>query len=411
MDNTLPFMTDHLPGFSADLRVRNEDFVVQEMPQYLPAGEGTHVYFLMEKSGLTTLQAIGRIASALNIKQRDIGYAGQKDSHGVTRQWISIEHIDPQALIQRELAHITIRDHGFHGNKLRVGHLKGNRFLIKLRGLDCPLSQALDRATKILDLLCAKGAPNYYGPQRFGNQYNSHWLGKAILSNDVEQFFDVFLGQPDKAVGSNTLEGRMFFSQGDYQKAFEAWPPAFYDERRMLRELLYQNGHKKRVYRHVNKTMKRFYISAFQSYVFNLVLEARMPDIDILLTGDVAYKHDNGACFLVEDASLEQTRCQAFDISATGPIFGSHMKSTQQEAAQIEDPIILAQASDILNHPAVLKKDNIKGARRPLRMHPENASVTSGSDDLGDFLELAFDLPSGSYATVLAREFLKRDIS
>ncbi len=411
MATTLPFMTDHLPGFSADLRQRNEDFIVQEIPQYLPAGEGTHVYFLMEKSGLTTLDAISRIASALDIKRRDIGYAGQKDSHGITRQWISIEHIDPQALLQRDLAHIRILDHGLHRNKLRVGHLKGNRFQIKLRHLDCPLQEAVDRAEKILDVLCTKGAPNYYGPQRFGNQKNSHWLGKAILSGDLERFFDIFLGQPEEAEGSNTVEGRTFFSHEDYQKAFEAWPAALRDEHRMLRELLYQNGHKKRAYRHVNKTMKRFYISAFQSHVFNQVLEARMPHLDILVTGDVAYKHENGACFLVEDASLEQARSIAFEVSATGPIFGSHMKSTEHQAADIESPIIQEQAGDILSHPTVLKKENIKGARRPLRMHPENATVTQGSDDLGDFLELAFDLPAGSYATVLVREFLKRDIS
>ncbi len=411
MGTTLPFMTDHLPGFSADLRVRNEDFVVQEIPQYLPAGEGTHVYFLMEKSGLTTRDAIARIASALDVKRRDIGYAGQKDSHGITRQWISIEHIDPQALLQRDLGRISMLDHGFHRNKLRVGHLKGNRFQIKLRHVDCPLPEASDRARKILDVLRTKGAPNYYGLQRFGNQKNSHWLGKAILSDDLEHFFDIFLGQPEEAAGSNTVEARTLFAHGDYQKAFDAWPTALRDERRMLRELLHQNGHKKRAYRHVNKTMKRFYISAFQSYVFNQVVEARMPHLDILVAGDVAQRHDNGACFLVEDASLEQARSIASEVSATGPIFGSHMKSTEHQAAEIENPIIQAQAGDILSHPIVLKKENIKGARRPLRMHPENATVTPGSDDLGDFLELAFDLPSGSYATVLAREFLKRDIS
>ncbi|MCP4452416.1 MAG: tRNA pseudouridine(13) synthase TruD [Planctomycetes bacterium] len=411
MNTTLPFLTNHLQGFNAELRVRNEDFIVEEIPQYVPAGEGTHVYFLMEKSGLTTLDATARIASALDIKRRDIGYAGQKDSRGVTRQWISIEHIDPQALIQQDLAHITILDHGLHRNKLRVGHLRGNRFLIKLRHLDCPMPEAVDRAQKILAVLSAQGTPNYYGPQRFGNQKNSHWLGKAILSGDREHFFDVFLGQPEEATGSNTVEARTFFSEGDYQNAFDAWPPALRDERRMLREILHQHGNRKRAYRHVNKTMKRFYISAFQSYVFNKVLACRMPHINSLLTGDVAYKHDNGACFLVEDASIEQSRCEAFDLSPTGPIFGSHMKHAEHRAAEIEDPIILAEASDILSHPTVLKKENIKGARRPLRMHPESTSVTSGSDDLGDFLQLGFDLPSGSYATVLAREFLKRDIS
>lgn len=411
MISTNPFLTDHLPGFNAKLRVCNADFFVEEIPRYLPSGEGTHVFFLMEKSGLTTMEAVGRIASALDIKRRDIGYAGQKDAHGVTRQWISIEHMNPQTLLKRELSHITFLDHGLHQNKLRVGHLKGNRFVIKLRDLDCPVPEALARAQTILDVLSAKGAPNYYGPQRFGNQKNSHWLGKAILSGDLDEFYETFLGKPETATGSNTLEGRTFFSQGDYQKAFDTWPPVFRDERRLLRELIYQKGNRQRAYRHVNRTMKRFYISAFQSHVFNLVLAARMPDINCVLNGDVAYKHENGACFLVEDTGLEQPRCEAFEISATGPIFGSHMKSSEQEAQTIEDPIIQAEAAEILSHPTVLKTENIKGARRPLRMHPENASVCSGSDELGEFLELQFALPSGSYATVLVRELLKHDVS
>lgn len=411
MDKPLPFLTDQLPGFSADLRVRNEDFSVEEIPLYHPAGEGTHCYFLMEKSGLTTLEALGRISSALNIKRRDIGYAGQKDAHGVTLQWISIEHIDPQALLQRDFGHIRFVDHGLHRNKLRVGHLRGNRFVIKLRNFDAPLPEIQDRAQKILDALCLAGSPNYYGPQRFGNQKNSHWLGKAILSDDLDNFYNTFLGDPDRAFAPNTVDGRRFFSEGQYQAAYDAWPTAFRDERRLLRELIYQKGHLRRAYRHINKTMKRFYISAFQSYVFNQVLAARMPDLDRLLPGDVAFKHENGACFLVEDTSEDQPRCEAFDISPTGPIFGSHMKQTQAEAAAIEETIIQAEAGEILAHPSILKKENIKGARRPLRMHPENASIDTGVDDLGEYLELRFDLPSGSYATVLLREFLKRDVS
>ena len=87
------------------------------------------------------------------------------------------------------------------------------------------------------------------------------------------------------------------------------------------------------------------------------------------------------------------------------------MKSPEHEGLRIEDPIIQAQAGEILAHPTVLKKENIKGARRPLRIQPENVSASAGSNESGEFLELRFDLPAGSYATVLMRELLKRDVS
>ncbi len=411
MTMTLPFLTDQLPGFDAQVRVCNEDFFVQEIPQYLPCGEGTHVYFMMEKSGLTTLEAIGRIASALDIKRRDIGYAGQKDAHGVTQQWISIEHMDPEALLQRDLAHIKILKHRHHRNKLRVGHLLGNRFVLKLRHLDCPLPEAMKKANAILDVLRVHGLPNYYGPQRFGNQKNSHWLGKTILQGDLDGFYATFLGNPQQAIDPTTLKGRTFFSQGDYQVAFETWPSAFRDERRLLRELIFQKGNKKKAFRHINKTMKRFYISAFQSHVFNQVLMARMPDINSMILGDVAYKHQNGACFLVEDLAQEQSRCKSFEISPTGPIFGSHTKPTSDQAALIEDPILNSEAGAILQNTPILKRENIKGARRPLRIRPENADISSGTDAMGEYLELTFDLPAGSYATVFLREFFKRDVA
>lgn len=407
----LPFMTDHLQSFNAEIRVQNEDFRVEEIPMYCPCGDGTHVYFLMEKWGLTTLEAIGRIASALDVKRRDIGYAGQKDTHGVTRQWISIEHIDPDRLLKRDLGRIKIIEHGLHKNKLRVGHLLGNRFVLKLRQLSCSPADAEAKSRDIFDVLCQRGAPNYYGPQRFGNQQNSHWMGKMILLGDVNGFYDVFLGQSNQAIDPSTVEARAYFESGDYQKAFDSWPTAFKDERRLLRELIYQKDDKRKAYRFVNKTMKRFYISAFQSYVFNLVLASRMPQIDTLLNGDIAYKHDNGACFLVEDVSSEQDRCANSAISPTGPIFGAHMKQPESDAAAIEQPIVNSQARDIVEQPNAMKRENIKGARRPLRMFPQNTHVSSGTDEVGDFVELKFDLPAGSYATVLLREFLKRDVT
>ena len=82
------------------------------------------------------------------------------------------------------------------------------------------------------------------------------------------------------------------------------------------------NGDKKEAYRAINNNLKKFFVSAYQSYVFNRVLAARMPDIDKIMQGDMAYLHRNGACFRVEDAGAEQARCDRFEISPTGPLFG-----------------------------------------------------------------------------------------
>ena len=85
----LPFVTADLPGSGGALRRTPEDFRVDEVPAYLPSGEGTHLYLRVEKRGRTTRDAIRALAAALGVPERDAGYAGLKDREAVTTQWLS----------------------------------------------------------------------------------------------------------------------------------------------------------------------------------------------------------------------------------------------------------------------------------------------------------------------------------
>src|SRR5437016_13698827 len=86
----LPYLLTNFPGIGGVIKQRTEDFFVQEIPLYEPSGEGEHVYIEIQKVGLTTFDAIHRIADALRISSRDIGYAGMKDARAVSRQTFSI---------------------------------------------------------------------------------------------------------------------------------------------------------------------------------------------------------------------------------------------------------------------------------------------------------------------------------
>src|SRR5690606_18406346 len=79
-----------LPGV---IKEDYDDFVVEELPLYAASGAGTHTYFLLEKRGLSTMQAVNDMARALGVRRIDIGYAGLKDARAVTRQWMSVEHV------------------------------------------------------------------------------------------------------------------------------------------------------------------------------------------------------------------------------------------------------------------------------------------------------------------------------
>ena len=156
----------------------------------------------------------------------------------------------------------------------------------------------------------------------------------------------------------------------------------------------------------IDKNHKRFFVSAFQSELFNQVVSARMPDIDKLLLGDMAYKHDNGACFRVEDPEAEQPRSDAFEISPTGPLYGYRTTETTGPAGAIEISVL---ATTQLEREDFRRMSyyRAKGTRRPLRFQPKNIDIRQDADDHGPYLQLDFILDPGCYATTLLREITK----
>lgn len=405
-DIGLPFLTGQLPGIGGRIKTHPADFQVQELPLYEPSSTGTHVYLLIEKRELTTPDALAQVASALHLRRRDIGYAGRKDAFAVTQQWISIEHIEPEAALQLDLPGIRVLRAERHTNKLRLGHLAGNRFQVRVRQLECPLDQVVQQTQTILTYLQQHGVPNYYGPQRFGKRCDGQHIGRAILHQDREDAMDILLGRPQPKDPPAESRARQYYDQGDYSRACATWPDPAFDKRSLLRQLLKNGGKKGKALRFLNHSVKRFYVSAFQSAVFNQVLAARMPRIDTILAGDMAYKHANGACFQVEDGHREQDRCTAQEISPTGPIFGPRMAPVSGPAGDIENPILQAFAGELLADPKALRKNNAQGGRRPLRFIPRNTGLSTGEDEYDTFLELRFDLDPGCYATVLMREVM-----
>jgi tRNA pseudouridine13 synthase len=407
--SSLPFLTSQFDGIGGTIKTCQEDFFVEELPLYTPSGEGTHIYVQIEKKGITTMEAMTRIANLLKITRKEIGYAGLKDAHAVTRQWISIEHINPEKLRDLDIPNIKIMQIDRHCNKLKLGHLARNRFVIRLRNFKLPLIQSVEITESIIAVLIRKGVPNYFGGQRFGVRSDTHLLGEALSKGNIDEFVDVFLGRPDTDESSTFALARSFYDKGDYKKAHKIWPYSYSNQRRTLKALIANKGNKKKAYFVIDKQLKRFFVSAYQSDLFNQVLADRMPGIDTLLIGDMAYKHINGACFRVDDAVLEQPRCDLFEISPTGPLIGSHMTRLTGQAGDIENAVLNTaglQSRDLLQ----MSKYGGRGGRRPLRFMLHQTKVATGQDILGPYIELKFELDSGCYATSFIREITKTNL-
>jgi tRNA pseudouridine13 synthase len=158
-------------------------------------------------------------------------------------------------------------------------------------------------------------------------------------------------------------------------------------------------------FRATDRRAARFLVSALQAAVFNEVLVHRGPTLAGVEWGDVALVHASGGLFRVEDEEREASRAERFEISATGPIFGSRVLAPGGRPARREAAVLRRFGIAEDEPPGVLAGVRVRGARRPLRVRPDEVDFSVE----GDVLRLRFLLPPGSYATVLLEELLGRD--
>ena len=402
----LPYLTPDFAGIGGVIKQRPEDFFVQEVPLYEPSGEGEHVYAEVQKVGLTTFEAIHRLANRLNVPPRDIGYAGMKDAHAVTRQVFSIAGTTPEAVMSAQIDGLTVQWAARHGNKLRLGHLAGNRFAIKVREVD---ATDVVKIGPVLDTIRQRGLPNFFGEQRFGRRNNNDRLGAALIRSDNEAVLHLLLGSPDAELDDGrTVEARRAFDRRDNNEAMRLWPRTGGLERRVLARLMKTHRPSAAIHA-IDEKIRRIWVAAVQSRLFNEVLALRIHTLDQLMDGDLAYKHDNGACFHVESAAAEQPRCESFEISPTGPLVGYRMTLPEGEPLRVEREAMTAVnlTPDVFKQSGKLR---VKGARRPLRVRPTDVELAGGVDQFGPYVSVAFTLPAGAFATVLMRELMKAEV-
>lgn len=401
----LPYLTRDFPGIGGVIKQRAEDFFVQEIPVYEPSGEGEHVYCEIQKVGIPTFEAIDRIARGLNVSTRDIGYAGLKDAKAISRQVFSIWGTTEEAVMGLRLPDITLQWASRHGNKLRLGHLKGNRFAIKIRNVN---PTDVVKLRPVIDQIQQRGMPNYFGEQRFGHRGDNDVLGACLIRGRPQELLHHLLGNPREGQDDpESLQARKMFDSGNLQESMKHWPRRCGMERRILARFAKTQKPGDAV-RAIDQRLRRLWVSALQSRLFNDVLAERIQGIDRLMDGDWAYKHENGACFHVESAATEQARVDAFEISPTGPIVGHRMSLPTGEPLKIEEKV-LKDHGLTTGHFKQEGKDQASGARRSLRVKPVETTLEGGVDNHGPFITVAFTLPAGAFATVLMGELMKSE--
>lgn len=152
---------------SGRLKAEPADFYVEEALPESASGEGEHLWVTLEKTGQNTAWLAKQLARWAGVPPRDVSYAGLKDRHAVTRQTFSL-HLpgkpDPSTPLIMEGVRVLALQR--HGRKLRTGQLIGNHFVIRLRNWQGDADALARRWQTVVE----QGFPNYFGPQRFGDQ-------------------------------------------------------------------------------------------------------------------------------------------------------------------------------------------------------------------------------------------------
>ncbi|QDE84831.1 tRNA pseudouridine(13) synthase TruD [Myxococcus xanthus] len=271
-DSGWPRLTAEVPGCGGAFKLVPEDFEVEEVPAYLPSGEGEHLYLWVEKRGRDTRELVRALAAALGVSEDDIGVAGMKDRHAITRQLVSVPARAEPKVPEFALDSVQVLWTKRHGNKLRTGHLRGNRFRLRLR--DVKDSGA---ARETFSRLVAQGVPNYFGEQRFGRAGDNADLGRLLV-----------LGQrlpkrPDR------------FQRKLYLSAFQS---------RLFNQALAARLH--------------------------------AGTLATALAGDVLRKEETGGLFVCESPEVDGPRVAAFEVSPAGPLFGPKMTASAGAVAELE---------------------------------------------------------------------------
>ncbi len=332
-----------------------DDFVVTEIPLYDFSGEGEHLILKIRKKDLSTWDAAQIIADFVGCKIRDIGYAGLKDKNAMTIQSVSIHKQYEEKLKTFKHDNIKILETTYHNNKIKIGHLKGNRFFIRLKRVTPVDARKIEQ---VLGTIAQHGMPNYFGFQRFGIEGDNYKKGKDIIDGKLKEkrknLRQMYVNAYQSYLFNQWLSRRIEISK--LVDAFE--PKEVYEKLQLPLDVV--------------KQMKS------QAHPFKL------------LPGDLMNHYPFGRIFHVEDLPVEAEKFNNRDRVATGLLCGKRVKKAVDLAQDIEVEFDEKVPED--------------GARRFAWIFPDE--IESNYKEEKNWMELQFTLPKGSYATELISELI-----
>jgi tRNA pseudouridine13 synthase len=396
-------------GIGGRLRETAEDFLVEEIPAEKKPTNGPYLICRLTKKNWELQHAVKAIAKRLGISHRRIGFAGTKDRNAVTTQWISLYKVTADQVAAVYLRDITLEPIAQSNEGLSLGDLMGNRFDIVIRDPDpCDLTVRSQRSAETV----AAGVPNYFGLQRFGAiRPVTHRVGEWILKENYEQAVLTYVGMefPGEPAGIKEIRSA-FRTTRDPAPALHVLPVHMNYERAMLHHLVECPGDYAGALHVLPPKLLSMFVSAFQSYLFNLALSRRIDDgfaLDYPQPGD-RLLFANGRTDTVTAANSSAVKIHLKRGRCTIALFmPGKGKSDAKTPGELATEALLAEyriSPESFERASVFVRTKYEGAWRPIVMRTEIRSVLEEGS-----LRLKFSLPPGHYATTVCREFMKAD--
>jgi len=371
------------PGCSGKIKLQNEDFKVKEIiseksKKLISDNDGFAVY-LLKKNGIDTTHALADVKKRFGLVLKSLGL---KDSSAVTEQYVySMTKINSVEKIEGRKYNLKLI--GFTKKPLSKKDMIGNHFIITINSL----SKNIDEFSEFNNIL------NFFGYQRFGSKRPiTHIVGKKIVQKDFKGAVDVILNTSSQYDTTQNNEIRNIISQSrNYSEIIDKIPKSMDIELAVMQEMKESNDPVKAI-RSIPLQMRRFYVQAYQSYLFNRTISEAFEYGENLFepeSSDVCF--DKNAII----GKFQNDESQKLAIPLVGH---SYYKKTRfdfhiqkvlfDEAVSTKDFLIKE-----------LQEVSIDGGFR-------NALLTCTNYSLNDNI-VGFTLSRGSFATIVLREIMK----
>ena len=380
------------------LKCLPEDFRVEELSLARPDGPGRYTFYRLSKQGLGTIEAVEAICRRWNLAGRRVSYAGLKDRHASTIQYLTIVDGPWQSL---KAPKFQLEPAGRLDRAYTSQLLRGNRFELTLRGLS---EDELGLAISEIDSIASVGLPNYFDDQRFGSVgYSGEFAAHAWLLGDHERALKLALAEPNPfdraAVKSEKAILRTHWGQWAEAKALLPRSSA----RSIVTYLVDHPTDYRGAFARLRRELRMLYFSAFQSHLWNLML-ARWLERNAAADQLVPVALKVGTFPFPRRMEPELVRTLSQTMLAL-PCCRSPMPEGRlgEIIAEFLQGFGLAWSDLRIKH---LKDIFFSKGLRPCLFFPDRLEFTPIDDDLHPGrrgLRLSFELSKGSYATILVK--------